>query len=286
LQSSSGTYIVAIQVRRRARRERRTKSDAVSMSRSVRPAPDVLPFDLSIEAASAPFDPARGPVAVFIVSDIRLLREGLAQLIAASPHLHVVGIAADVEAAIHASGTVCLDLVLLDTSTRDVRETAGVIRRALPGVPVVAFAVEDSDAVLACVEAGVAGYVPRNAGIASLVATLESAARGEAMCSPRVAASLFRRLRELADAQRRAAAAPAEPLTAREREIAALVARGLSNKEIARELFIEVPTVKNHVHRVLEKLHVMRRGQIGAAARSSIAPLSESSSPPRPSPRT
>jgi two-component system, NarL family, nitrate/nitrite response regulator NarL len=255
------------------------------MSRSVRPAPAALPFDLSIEAASAPFDPERGPVGVFVVSDIRLLREGLAQLIGASERLRVVGVAADVDEAIRAIGALLPDLVLLDTSTRDVRDSTRELRRALAGVPVVAFAVEDSDAVLACVEAGVAGYVPRNAGIGTLVATLESAARGEAMCSPRVAASLFRRLRDLADAQAPSAGAPAEPLTAREREIAALVAKGLSNKEIARELCIEVPTVKNHVHRVLEKLHVMRRGQIGAAARAPAMRVSEPASAPRPSPR-
>ena len=91
--------------------------------------------------------------------------------------------------------------------------------------------------------------------------------RGETIVSPRLAASLFQRL---ADQRRRhylAIAEPATDLTMRERQILSLVEQGLSNKEIARALGIELATVKNHVHRVLEKLNVSRRGQAAARAR-------------------
>jgi DNA-binding NarL/FixJ family response regulator len=124
---------------------------------------------------------------------------------------------------------------------------------------------EVEQAVLPCIEAGIAGYVPRNGGLENLVTVIRSAARGEGVCSPRMVGRLWARLAHLARTQ--AAAAPVESLTGREREILAYIERGLSNKEIAAQLSIEIATVKNHVHKVLEKLHVRRRGEAVAALR-------------------
>ena len=86
-------------------------------------------------------------------------------------------------------------------------------------------------------------------------------------CSPRLAGSLLRRLWSLAPAK--AARSAHAGLTCREQEIAALIGKGLSNKDIAVRLHIEVATVKNHVHHVLEKLQVTRRGQAAARARAA-----------------
>jgi DNA-binding NarL/FixJ family response regulator len=117
--------------------------------------------------------------------------------------------------------------------------------------------------VIACAEAGIAAYVAREGSLDDLVATLHSVMRGEARVSPRIAAVLLRRVGDMATG--RAQRVRASPLTERETEIAGLVADGLSNKQIARRLRIRLPTVKNHVHNILEKLEVGRRTEIGAA---------------------
>jgi len=101
-----------------------------------------------------------------------------------------------------------------------------------------------------------------------LVNTIHSVARGELLCSPRIAATLFRALH--AQGSRPDGDRLALTLTAREREIAPLIDRGLSNKEIAAQLRIEVATVKNHVHNLLEKLQVASRGEAAARLRAGV----------------
>src|SRR2546421_13075479 len=127
---------------------------------------------------------------------------------------------------------------------------------------------EDHGDVLASAEAGAIAYVPREASLEDLVAVIECAVRGEAVCSPRVAGALLRRIAVLAT-DGRSDRVPAR-LTKREREIMGLIDEGLSNKEIAKRLRIEVATVKNHVHNILEKLQVHRRGEAAARVRAAL----------------
>ena len=122
----------------------------------------------------------------------------------------------------------------------------------------VAIGIADSDTeVIACAERGFAAYVTRDGSVDELAATIRAAGKGELTCSPRIAGTLMRRLGALA-AELHPASSMAR-LTRREREIAALMRQDLSNKEIATRLRIEVATVKNHVHNVLDKLQVHRR---------------------------
>src|SRR5262249_14313388 len=122
---------------------------------------------------------------------------------------------------------------------------------------------ETSDNVIAWAKAGVAGYIPRTAALNDLASLLASIMRDEQRCSPRVAASLLRQMsREVEPAGERTYAPSALALTAREIQIVELVAAGLSNKEIARRLDIGVATTKSHVHNLLGKLRVQRRGQV------------------------
>jgi DNA-binding NarL/FixJ family response regulator len=133
-------------------------------------------------------------------------------------------------------------------------------------VKVVAFSVaETEDEICECAEAGIAGYVARDGSKEDLIAAVEYAVRGEVICSPRAAACLFRRLAAHVRTTRQRPREAA--LTSREQDIIALIDKGLSNKEIARQLKISLPTVKNHVHNILEKLQVRRRGAAAALLR-------------------
>jgi DNA-binding NarL/FixJ family response regulator len=199
-------------------------------------------------------------VTLFILSDVLLHREGLEQQLARRPSVSVVGHAP------YSAETVarlrCLrpQVLLLDLGLEASLRVAPTIRSALPDTRLIVLAVFGTGQdVVACAEAGVTGYVTREASIAELVATIERAVRGETFCPPAITASLFARIAVLASAQQTRPAVPGQLLTSREVEIVRLIDLGLSNKEIAQALSIAVPTVKNHVHNVLQKLNVERR---------------------------
>jgi two-component system, NarL family, nitrate/nitrite response regulator NarL len=215
----------------------------------------------------APKESPAGAVRVVVMGDIRLYREGLRDLLARQERLDVLGEAADSESGIACARELRPDVVLIDLAMAGSLTTIRALAAADPAVRVVALAVPDVErTVIDCAEAGVAGCLTREASLADVVAAVESAARGEALCSPAVASALFRRVAALA-----ADRAPATPaLTAREVEIAALIDEGLSNKEIAQRLRIEVATVKNHVHNILEKLNVRRRAEAAVRARPQV----------------
>ena len=202
-------------------------------------------------------------ITVFIVSRVRLYRDGVRHLLERRPGIHVIGGAATWERALNLDRPVAPDVLLLDVP---IAEGACAIR-ALAPVHAVALGVAEHDAeVVAWAEAGAAGYVPQDGSLSRLIATIEAVANGETLCSPRIAAALVRRLAAVAG-DSLGPASSAETLTPREREIVLLLDEGLSNKEIASRLYIEVTTVKNHVHNILEKLHVHRRGQAAARLR-------------------
>lgn len=206
---------------------------------------------------------------VFIVADVRLYRQGLTQALNADSRFRVTGSAAShseaVKEMVRLEKLPCV--AVLDLGSCAGMNGARQIRDVLPAVSLVALAVEDTDeSVVAWAEAGVAGFVTRDTSLEGLMKTVECVATGGTQCSPRATAALLRRLAELSD--RRGSGAHDVQLTPREREVVALIDRGLSNKQIAGELHIELATVKNHVHAVLEKLHVERRGAAAAALRN------------------
>jgi len=202
---------------------------------------------------------------VLIVTDIRLYREGLAHILRRE---HGVGVVATVSAAeaLRAVADSRPAVALVDMATDGALRTIRALALGAPELKIVALAVQEAEGeVIACAEAGISGLVSRDASLDDLVETISSVARGEMVCSPRVAASLLRRVRTLAAERARE---PLDPhLTARETQILRLIEEGLSNKEIARRLCIEVATVKHHVHNLLEKLGVSRRGEAVARVR-------------------
>jgi two-component system, NarL family, nitrate/nitrite response regulator NarL len=152
------------------------------------------------------------------------------------------------------------EVLLLDLGANESLTIARRARQLLPALRVVVFAVQEiGENVLACAEAGISGYVAQDGSVEDLVAAVLRALRGELVCSPRIAALLFSQMATLS--HKRAEPSDA-PLTRREREIAALVACNLPNKEIAQRLRLGPTTVKNHVHNILQKLNIHRRGEI------------------------
>lgn len=134
-------------------------------------------------------------------------------------------------------------------------------RERFPEAQVMILGLEREDeSVLEFIEAGAAAYLLKSATLARLVEALHFLRDGQVHSSPRIAAAVLERITAL-EKERRAPVPPpcCEPLTARELETLALMARGLRNKEIAHALHITVQTVKNHVHNILEKLQVHRR---------------------------
>jgi two-component system nitrate/nitrite response regulator NarL len=203
---------------------------------------------------------------LLIVADIRLYRVGLARVLADESGIDAFATAGSAAEAVDAMREDPADVVLLDMSVPGSGQLVRRLNTYARPTPVVALGgLDDERHVIAYAEAGVTGYVPRDGSLSDLVQAIHSAARGEMVCSPRIAGSLMRHVGVLA-----ARSQPDEPkpnLTSRELEIVGLIDEGLSNKQIARRLSIELPTVKNHVHHILEKLHVNRRGDAAARLR-------------------
>ncbi len=199
---------------------------------------------------------------VYLVSEIRLFREGLSRSLAQAGGLEVVGCGHGPEALAELA-LVRPDLLLLDVRGEGSLELPRAVLLLLPHVRVVAFAVaDDPAAIVACARAGICGYVSRNGSLEELVAAARQAICGEIVCPPRVTAELFRQL--ALQGERRPRERSPIALTSREQEISELAGRGLSNKEIARLLQLSGATVKNHIHSILQKLEIQRRSQLRA----------------------
>lgn len=216
--------------------------------------------------AAAPVPGSADQIRILVAIGVRLYREGLSEMLDRHAGFKVVALAADYSAALERSYELQPDVVFLDISMPDGLRLVHELPAMAPDAAVVATAVAETDGeIVACAEAGVAGFVTRDQSLADAICVLESVACGEFSCSPHTAAALLRRVAVLS-AQREPPGPPGG-LTAREGEIAGLIAQGCSNKEIARDLCIEISTVKNHVHHMLEKLGVRGRAEVAARVR-------------------
>lgn len=214
--------------------------------------------------------PRTTPLGLLIVTPIKLYRDGIAHFLSASNGVCVLGTADESTDTVRLARELVPDVVLLDMALEDSRAMARAMRAAVPQATIVALAIPESEGyVVSCAEAGISAYVPRDGSLDELLGTILRAADGEAVISPVVAGGLLRRVATLAS-QREPALAEERPvarLTAREAEVMALIDDGLSNQQIARRLCIEVPTVKNHVHSILDKLGASSRTEAAARAR-------------------
>jgi two-component system nitrate/nitrite response regulator NarL len=203
---------------------------------------------------------------VFILSDLRIYGEGLADALDRNPRIDVVGAATDLQTTVGAIRDCRPDLVLVDVVAAGGVSSMRDVRRNAPQSQIIAIAVPETDAdILEYAEAGISGYVTVNGTLEDLVDAVEGVSRGDIICPERLAATLFRRVEAIAS--ERAALGDSNRLTPRELEVVELVEEGLSNREIAERLCIALPTVKNHLHSIFEKLHVHRRAEAAALMR-------------------
>ena len=175
--------------------------------------------------------------------------------------LEVVAEATDGDEAVDMAGRLLPDVVLMDVRMPGLGgiEATRRIRNAQPNVKIVMLTVsEDEEDLFAAIRAGASGYLLKELSIEEVAGTVRAAARGQAVVSPTMAAKLLNEFNVLS---RRVAEqrGDAPRLTERELEVLRLVAKGMSNKEIAAELVIAENTVKNHVRNILEKLELRTR---------------------------
>jgi len=207
-------------------------------------------------------------IKIIIFSDIRIYCEGLSQILSRLDTLEVVGAENSLEDAISKVENLLPHVILLDMTMIGSCSMARQFIQLYPQIKIVALAVPESEQnIIECAEAGISGYVAREASINELIKTVISTTKGEFCCPPKIAAFMFNKIQYLArrardnylpDSNRQHDAHVAD-LTRREKQILGLMADGLSNKQISKALVIEVSTVKNHVHNILVKLDVHSR---------------------------
>jgi DNA-binding NarL/FixJ family response regulator len=211
------------------------------------------------------------PIRVVLVDRQHLFRAGLCRVLAREG-LEVVADVASAAEALEALEHESVDVVLLDLNTPDMPgpAAAGRIAAAAPDCTLLVLSASQSDEdVLGALVAGASGYMLKDEAVEDIVTgVVRAAVAGETLISPRVAARVIGRLRELTpEAVPEPPAGPSRPrLSPREIEVLGLIAAGRDNPDIARELFISQSTVKRHVEAILAKLGVDNRVQAAVAA--------------------
>lgn len=212
-------------------------------------------------------------IAIVIVEDQTLMRQGLKTLLDLEPGMRVVGEASHGAAGIATALQLRPDIVLMDVqmaapdgapALNGVQATAELIRQWPEARVIILTTFDRDDYVYEGVRAGAMGYLLKDTPADRLIATIRRVHAGEPFIQPEIAS---RALRDMMRASASTHAAEAEPLSDREREVLVLLAQGASNREIAAQLVITEGTVKNHVSNILGKLQAENRTQAADIAR-------------------
>lgn len=205
-------------------------------------------------------------IRVFLAHEHRLLNDAIAAVLQIDPEIEIVGYALDLDTVLahpefHSCHVVLVSIKLPNNAALDLARTMIEANAAIKVL--VTDLIQSNAAILQCVEEGAAGYVYENESITDLVKKIHALSHDEFIVSPSVAAALMARITELkrciSEVEQAKVNGQWNDLTAREREVLDLLARGHSNQEIAESLIIEVGTVKNHVHSIFRKLDIRER---------------------------
>lgn len=200
-------------------------------------------------------------IKVMIADDHALMREGLVKILSIEPNIKVVGEAEDGDQAIKLSRSIDIDVILMDINMPNINGITAtkVIKSEKPDIGIIALTIHDQEEYLfELIRCGVSGYVLKDVRPDDLVYTIRCIAQGQSFIPPSLTSKVFQEFNRLSQKQEQNHYAG---LTERELEVLCEVARGLSNRKIAKKLYISEKTVKNHLSSIFQKLEVSDRTQ-------------------------
>ncbi len=213
-------------------------------------------------ASGARSEPSTEPIRVLVVDDHALFRRGLEIVLAQEDDIEVVGEASDGAEAVEKASNLLPDIVLMDIRMprRGGIDACRAIKDVVPSARIIMLTISDEEADLyEAIKAGATGYLLKEIPIDEVANSIRAVAGGQSLISPSMASKLLTEFAAMIKKENERQQVPAPRLTERELEVLKLVARGLNNRDIAKQLFISENTVKNHVRNILEKLQLHSR---------------------------
>jgi two-component system NarL family response regulator len=202
------------------------------------------------------------PIRVLVVDDHALFRRGLEMVLEQEPDIEVVGEASDGTEAVEQATETTPDVVLMDVRMprRGGIDACTAIKDAVPSTKIIMLTISDEEADLYdAIKAGAMGYLLKEISIEEVASAIRAVHGGQSLISPSMASKLLNEFASMIKRTDERQQVPTPRLTDREMEVLRLVAKGLNNRDIAKQLYISENTVKNHIRNILEKLQLHSR---------------------------